>query len=515
MPLHSVLACDNSDTSIRFYSESLAPLAVPFSAVGHPRDLHLALERDPSIRLLILDLEFPTDEGNLQYEIIGHRSLPELRQRYPDLKIVIATTMGAAVYDIIVDAQRRKLFDEWIDLKGRDAQLELRTRVAAHLFPFGRSSERGLWLLHLSDLHFGNAAQFEFWGTQETDGALNRAMLRDMTSAKVVAPSFPGRADLVCVSGDVTDKARPSEYEAAAVFLRDMMRDCIDNTGSPGPVEQERCVIAPGNHDVNWDISRARDLYRDRKRKSWKVATDAVPSPTEKDLKYLEQYQWAPFGVFLDSLGVREPDCSEKWLLTHRYQCAAWDLASIGALVFVANSSAHRVNHREQKPEIGSATLTTLEKWAATRKARPRGLPRIFMTHHSLGSTAPDKDRAQVAGLGTLRREIVKSLGASICLTGHMHEQVCETVAAGSRNLLCIGAGSTGKIDARGAHTEPLGYNLIHMSAPEVGGTEHVEVSVFPRLMFRGEFVAHPTQPGDTHRLVDGLWQKVGSGKPS
>lgn len=77
-------------------------------------------------------------------------------------------------------------------------------------------------LVHLSDLHFGRV-----------DAAL-LAPLREAV--------FAARPDLVVVSGDLTQRARRSQFRAAAAWLGTL----------PGPQ-----LLVPGNHDVPlYDVAR-------------------------------------------------------------------------------------------------------------------------------------------------------------------------------------------------------------------------------------------------------------------
>ncbi|HVL55812.1 MAG TPA: metallophosphoesterase, partial [Burkholderiaceae bacterium] len=70
-------------------------------------------------------------------------------------------------------------------------------------------------VLHLSDLHFGRLAE-------EVVGPLADAAARL-------------RPDLIAVSGDLTQRARASQFRSARQFL-DLL---------PGPK-----IVVPGNHDV-------------------------------------------------------------------------------------------------------------------------------------------------------------------------------------------------------------------------------------------------------------------------
>jgi 3',5'-cyclic AMP phosphodiesterase CpdA len=70
-------------------------------------------------------------------------------------------------------------------------------------------------IVHVSDIHFGR-----------TD---------DKVVRELVASVHEIRPDLVAISGDLTQRARPQEFELARLFL-DML---------PGPQ-----IVVPGNHDV-------------------------------------------------------------------------------------------------------------------------------------------------------------------------------------------------------------------------------------------------------------------------
>jgi 3',5'-cyclic AMP phosphodiesterase CpdA len=85
-------------------------------------------------------------------------------------------------------------------------------------------------LVHLSDLHFGR-----------TDLALIEPLRQEIKRAE---------PDLIIVSGDLTLKARQSEFEEASAFIRDL----------PVP-----CFVVPGNHDIPYYhrlFERFADPYR-------------------------------------------------------------------------------------------------------------------------------------------------------------------------------------------------------------------------------------------------------------
>lgn len=75
-------------------------------------------------------------------------------------------------------------------------------------------------VLHVSDLHFGPPAV--------------PAQL-DAIAAMIATRAF----DVVAISGDLSQRARPGEFQAARLFLRDAAK-------------VSRIIVIPGNHDVKW-----------------------------------------------------------------------------------------------------------------------------------------------------------------------------------------------------------------------------------------------------------------------
>ena len=75
-------------------------------------------------------------------------------------------------------------------------------------------------IVHLSDPHFGGVAD-----------------LRQVQAVEELVPDLEPRA--IVISGDLTQRSRHGEYQAARAFVRELERTA--------PV-----VVVPGNHDVQW-----------------------------------------------------------------------------------------------------------------------------------------------------------------------------------------------------------------------------------------------------------------------
>ncbi len=91
-----------------------------------------------------------------------------------------------------------------------------------------------LRILHLSDLHTGSEDERGPLGVRDEFGGEWLANLQTIMA--------DGAVDLVCVSGDLTWRATPAQFEAAGVFL-DATLKCLG-------LGRQRLFVVPGNHDV-------------------------------------------------------------------------------------------------------------------------------------------------------------------------------------------------------------------------------------------------------------------------
>src|SRR5262249_33462114 len=89
-------------------------------------------------------------------------------------------------------------------------------------------------LLALSDLHFSHANQAVVWTDQLHEDLVTNLDVR--------------RLDYLILAGDIADKSLPEEYGAAYSFVGEVAKRF--------GLDPERILVVPGNHDVNWEISK-------------------------------------------------------------------------------------------------------------------------------------------------------------------------------------------------------------------------------------------------------------------
>ena len=97
--------------------------------------------------------------------------------------------------------------------------------------------QRDFFLLHLSDLHFGNKDDAQTW--------LSALLLDIKKDLK------PPRIDALVISGDIVYGPQEEDgFEPATIFLRQLMAEY--------DVDPRCVVIVPGNHDLNLDATDRR-----------------------------------------------------------------------------------------------------------------------------------------------------------------------------------------------------------------------------------------------------------------
>ena len=94
-------------------------------------------------------------------------------------------------------------------------------------------------IIHLSDLHILNEEAIK----EKNINAL-------LASLNVFMPFY---GVILAFSGDIAANGRASEYRLATKYIKALMKGVIDNYNIP--VHNMKVLLAPGNHDMNRDIS--------------------------------------------------------------------------------------------------------------------------------------------------------------------------------------------------------------------------------------------------------------------
>jgi 3',5'-cyclic AMP phosphodiesterase CpdA len=260
-------------------------------------------------------------------------------------------------------------------------------------------------LVHVSDLHFGRPA------VSERLDAL-RGFIEE------------NQPDAVAVSGDLTQRCSHTEFSNARAYL-----DSLERTAP--------CVVIPGNHDIRWLGSVARNLgfaglFREQahrfKYSSYKkhISNDLSPS--------LE----VPGAVIA---GVNTAHGISRGSITRRFR----DLGVIGHV-----KHADMVRVRE-----------------AFENAAPDAA-RIVMIHHN-------PIRGELSGRHGLANteqalHAFADLGTELILCGHDHQDAVHTIERGAHGLLISTAGT---ISNRIRPGRASSFNVVEIDGHELHITAH------------------------------------------
>jgi len=249
-------------------------------------------------------------------------------------------------------------------------------------------TERTVTLAHLSDLHFGRDADLD-----------------QIDALEALIPSL--QPDAVVISGDISQRARHGELQAARRFTMSMRR------AAP-------TLVIPGNHDVEWWRSPFGILGTARRYRKYRLyfGTDLTPTL---------ELPGAVLASVLTSHGVA-------------FGSMTWNLNDMAVKGHLPDAEAGRVTR-------------------ILAQAPPDAV-RVVVMHHNLL-------RGAISGRMGLARwsraqELLKQTGAELVLCGHDHQEGCGQV----ENAFVVGTAGTHTDRCRGDRASA--WNLVSIDASSI-----------------------------------------------
>lgn len=286
-------------------------------------------------------------------------------------------------------------------------------------------------VLHLSDLHFSHPDQATVAYAQLS------ADLRELGADQL---------DALVVSGDLVNRAEAREYDAARLFLEQL----ISGFG----LRASRIVLVPGNHDVSWPLSES--AYKLQKRAANAAGLDdgtfIAHSPTVVEVRDDEAYRkrFEPFAALYRTVK------GEEYPVAYADQGIVTDLPDLGLTILGLNSAWEIDHHFRDRASIHPQALGN----ALLRLGPPiEGRLRIATFHHPVHSG----EDSRLRDAGFLQQLAVN--GFRLVLHGHVHKADSECYryerAAGGRQLELVAAGTFGAPVREWVPGYPLQYNLL------------------------------------------------------
>ena len=242
-------------------------------------------------------------------------------------------------------------------------------------------------IAHLSDPHFG--------------GYVDRAQIEALEE---LVPSLGATA--VVVSGDLTQRARHGEFQAAHAFLKRL--------GSELPL-----LVIPGNHDIEW----------------WRSPFGLL-GQSVKYAKYSSYFQ--PLTPVLEVPGA----------------VIAGALSSYGVAF---GSLTWNLNDLAVKGHLPASETTRVK---AIFDAAPPGVARILALHHNV-LAGGISGRMGLASWRSAHRRLVEA-GADVVLCGHDHQEGAGQV----RGALTVS--TAGTHSSRSRQGRPSVFNVVRVDARAV-----------------------------------------------
>jgi 3',5'-cyclic AMP phosphodiesterase CpdA len=303
--------------------------------------------------------------------------------------------------------------------------------------------------IHLSDIHFGHG-DAEYGCDQQ----LVLQALRD----DLVEQSRRHRPSAIFVTGDIAFSGKPEQYERALAWL--------SSVGLAIGLESKSIFVVPGNHDVNREVDRTKEIKRliHLVRNGQESLDAALADPTDRDRFAKRMAPYLEFAARLAPACLERPSAApmSRLFWCHRTTHGHLSLRFIG--LNTALLAADNNDHSHLRLGKSQYTAALIE---------PPVVPGeivIVLSHHPLtGGWLADEQDAE----GWLRKH------AHVHLSGHVHEPKSEELWAGA-------GGQFVRVVAGAAHNEKghvsvpsgHGYNIAVIMADPTGS---VHLHVWPR----------------------------------
>lgn len=282
--------------------------------------------------------------------------------------------------------------------------------------------------LHISDLHLADAARAETALGQLTE---------DLRTEQGI-----GALDAIVLSGDCAEHAAEAQFTLA--------RELLDRLRKTFGVERERIVLVPGNHDVDWAVSR--DAYRAVRRSEFAQLTPVSHWQESESAAYIEVVTHADhYGRRFERFAKFYEDVTgAAYSLAYANQWRLHASDDRQVVIMALNSAWNLDHHHPTRASInGNALNQALDRIGVEYEDAVK----IAVWHHPPGGRdAPLEDPSFI------QRLVVH--GFAVVLHGHVHKPIQEDFSYESqgRHLPILGAGT---LDAEPAVGHPWQYNII------------------------------------------------------
>ncbi|MEA5470695.1 metallophosphoesterase [Spirulina sp. 06S082] len=296
-----------------------------------------------------------------------------------------------------------------------------------------------IYILHLSDIHCEKILEANRYFTQ---------LATDLTQNLNVK-----KINYLVISGDIANYSTEIEYDAAFRLVDKLIRRY--------KISQDRVVIVPGNHDLNWEISKKSYILKDRedceanelKQGCYiEVSDDVVRIRNDEEYKNRFIY----FNNFF-----YEKIHNKPYPLDYDRQAILY-LSPEDKILFLALNSCWEIDYKfPDRASINPNAISNALDQILMGEEDYDDWLKIAVWHHPVTSAESMKNVAFLEQLVTN--------GFQIGMHGHIHEAKDENFQYDTqRGLRIIAAGTFGAPAKEQVTGIPLQYNLLALK-PEMG----------------------------------------------
>jgi predicted MPP superfamily phosphohydrolase len=292
------------------------------------------------------------------------------------------------------------------------------------------SPQNELYLLHISDIHIESKYEATKYGMQ-----LKTDLIKNLEVKKL---------DYLAISGDIANFSLPSEYEAAVSLIQDIIKSF--------KVDPKCIILVPGNHDINWDLSKKAYSHILKSELPGGLAPRKSISTEDGEILVLDQNTHSRrFAYFSDNF--YESILGEKYPLDYDQQGILY-MDNSRKIVFLGLNSSWEIDHHKPHQTRSSINMEALS--IALNKLMDdiyKQWFKIAVFHHPVSGPEMMKNVDFM--------QLLADHGFQICLNGHIHEANENLYKYFNDNIHIIGAGTFGAPKTEQIIGIPLQYNLI------------------------------------------------------
>ncbi|NEO47489.1 MAG: hypothetical protein F6K55_26550 [Moorea sp. SIO4A3] len=292
-------------------------------------------------------------------------------------------------------------------------------------------------ILHLSDLHITTPEQATLWSNQ----------LADDLSYELKIPHL----DALILSGDIANYSTAEEYDAAEQFLDNLRKDF--------PLDPEKIVLVPGNHDLNWTLAEEaydlhdREKYQGKLKQGHQIKREEL-IPLRDKAKC--QQRFAHFSQFYETIK------DQPYPLEYDQQAIIDHLPKQNLLILGLNSAWELDKYLRAPASIHRIALTNALNQIRRNPDYLNCPLKIAVWHHPLNSDGSDR----ITDQGFIQRLAVA--GFRFFLHGHIHKAETNLfrydLSPSGRKLdgICAGTFGAPTFELRSGY--PWQYNLLKIN---------------------------------------------------